>query len=190
MLLNKAMALNPQASLPHYFLGLRAATLGQAEQALAYYSRTLELNPSYAPAYGANGFVLLSTGRPHEALDEVMRAIRLSPKDHYLGLWSLYVGRIHLELGNDQEAEHWLLQSVRLIPNGAPGRAALISLLVHKGDLPSALSQAAELARASPQFTLEVLEKAFTALSKKEEHKPKRLLSGLQQAFAAMATTR
>jgi TolB-like protein/cytochrome c-type biogenesis protein CcmH/NrfG len=116
-LLKQALRVNPQASLPLYFLGRRAMWRGEPDEALDYFARTLNLNPSYAPAYGAIGYVLLHTSRLQEALDNLMYAIRLSPKDHYLGLWSAHVGRIHFELGQFDEAEHWLSQAVRLMPN-------------------------------------------------------------------------
>ena len=116
-LLRRANALDPNASLPYYFLGLVASRRGQPEDALPLLEKVLELNPSYAPAYAAIGYIQMNTGRRTEAIKNIKYSIQLSPKDNYLGLWSQYLGRIYIELGDDAEAERWLTQSVTLMPN-------------------------------------------------------------------------
>lgn len=186
VLLNKALALNHQASLPYYFLGVRAMAIGRGDEALALYAKTLELNPSYAPAYGNTARVLLATGRLNEALEQVMYAIRLSPKDHYLGSWSLTAGRIHMELGNDGEAERWLTQAVREMPNAAIARAALAALLMLKGDETGATAQMNELKRIEARVTPGGMRKVFAG-SLDATRQPKRLLEGLDKAFALAA---
>src|SRR5262249_12000947 len=52
VLLRKSEALNPRGSLQPYFLGRNLMYQGRRDEALALFARTLELNPSYAPAYG------------------------------------------------------------------------------------------------------------------------------------------
>ncbi|MBS0244401.1 MAG: tetratricopeptide repeat protein, partial [Proteobacteria bacterium] len=97
--LKHALERDPQASVAHYFMGQVAILRGDAAEALARFERTISINPSYAPAYGQKGLIQLSSGRHQEALELVQYAMRLSPKDRYLGLWSSYLGRIHFELG-------------------------------------------------------------------------------------------
>ena len=189
-LLKQAMRINPQASLPQYFFGRLAMWRGESDEALSYYARTLELNPSYAPAYGAIGYVLLHTSRLQEALDNLMYAIRLSPKDHYLGLWSAHVGRIHFELGQFEEAERWLSQAVRLMPSSPMNRAALAAFYSYRGDFAAADDQIIELKKlASGGISAELISR-FTMLCKQLDHKPKRLLSGLNKVFASIDSSR
>jgi TolB-like protein/DNA-binding SARP family transcriptional activator len=189
-LLKQALRVNPQASLPLYFLGRRAMWQGEPDEALDYFARTLNLNPSYAPAYGAIGYVLLHTNRLQEALDNLMYAIRLSPKDHYLGLWSAHVGRIHFELGQFDEAEHWLSLAVRLMPGSTMNRAALAAFHTYRDNPAAADAQIVELKKLGSGATSADLIGRFTALCRQDDHKPKRLLGGLNKVFASIDSAR
>lgn len=182
-LLKQAIALNPHASLPVYFLGRVAMWRGQAEEALARFTETVELNPSYAPAYGAIGYVLLHTGQNEQARDNLMYAIRLSPKDHYVGLWSNHLGRAYFELGQVADAERWLSQAVALMPKSTLNRAALAAFYAAEGNQEAAAVQAREIAKLVPAMTAEELSRRFTLLCKPGEYTPQRLLAGLQSAW-------
>ena len=161
-LLKQALQVDPKASLPLYFLGRVAMWRGKPDEALEHFAQTLILNPSYAPAYGALGYVLLHTDRLQEALDNLMYAIRLSPKDHYLGLWSAHVGRIHFELGQFEEAERWLSQAVRLMPNSSMNRAALAAFHFYRDNSAAADAQIVELKKLGSGGTSTSLISRFT----------------------------
>jgi adenylate cyclase len=184
-LLRQASALKPRASLPYYFLGLVTARRGRLDEALHLYEKTIELNPSYAPAYGAIGFIQLNSGCHTEAIENIKYAIRLSPKDNYLGLWSMYLGRIYIELGDDVEAGRWLTQSVNEMPNWPLGRIVLAASLAQRGDLDAARAQAAMVAKLAPKATLDDWIRTVTSLSKQPEHRPVKLIAGLRLAVAA-----
>jgi len=189
-LLKQALQVDPQASLPLYFLGRLAMWKAQPDEALSYYARTIELNPSYAPAYGAIGYVLLHTTRLQEALDNLMYAIRLSPKDHYMGLWSAHVGRIHFELGNFDEAERWLSQAVGMMPNSPMNRSALAAFHSYRGNTAGADAQITELKKLVYGGISTDFISRFTTLCKDDGDKPKRLLSGLSDVMASINTVR
>jgi adenylate cyclase len=181
--LQQAVQQNPNASLPYYFLGFAATARGDPDEAMAQYAKCLELNPSHAPAYGQISFILLQNGRLREALEHVMYAIRLSPKDHYMGLWSAFAGIAHMELGEDRQAEDWFSQSVRLSPRLVFGRAAAAAFYAHKGDKEATRIHAAELARLAPGQTYASVVRRYTGLSKNNEHAAKRLIAGLRLVF-------
>jgi tetratricopeptide (TPR) repeat protein len=116
-------------------------------------------------------------------LEQVNYAMRLSPKDRYLGLWSNYIGRIHFELGQDEDAERWLLEATRLTPRRPQYQAALAAFYAETGRLDAALRHTAETRKLDPALTREALALFFSGLAKSDEHKPQRLLSGLSRAF-------
>jgi adenylate cyclase len=182
-LLRRANALDPNASLPYYFLGLVATRRGQPEDALPLLEKALELNPSYAPAYAAIGYIQMNTGRPTEAIKNIQYSIQLSPKDNYLGLWSQYLGRIYIELGDDAEAERWLTQSVTLMPNSPLSHLSLAAFLARRGDLEHAHAETVTLATLAPKVTLDEWIKVLMAPCKQEEHRPAKLIAGLRQAM-------
>jgi DNA-binding SARP family transcriptional activator/TolB-like protein len=188
-LLRQANAINPKASLPYYFLALIATRRGSADEALPLYQRTLEINPSYAPAYAGLGFLQMHAGRLAEAVENIKYAIRLSPKDNYLGLWSQNLGRAYLELGNVGEAEVWLTQSVTLMPNSPMSHLSLAAFLAERGDMTRAHEQAAELAKLAPRITMDEWITSLTLLCKQDEHRPARLIAGLRRAMAPTGST-
>ena len=84
-LLRRANALDPNAILPYYFLGLVATRRGQPEDALPLLEKALELNPSYAPAYAAIGYIQMNTGRPTEAIKNIQYSIQFEPEGQLSG---------------------------------------------------------------------------------------------------------
>lgn len=55
------------------------------DRALAELAIALELNPSYAWAHYGVGAALVFSGHAEEGLPHLERAIRLSPRDPYMG---------------------------------------------------------------------------------------------------------
>jgi DNA-binding SARP family transcriptional activator/TolB-like protein/Flp pilus assembly protein TadD len=188
-LLRRASTLSPEKSLPYYFLGQVSARRGSANEALALYQKVLEINPSYAPAYAAMGYVQMNTGEPTKAVENITYAMRLSPKDHYQGLWSQFLGRAYVELGDDAEAEHWLRQSATLMPDSPMSRLSLAAFLAARGDPAGAHEQAVMLRRLAPNVTSDDWIRTLTILCKEEKHRPARLIAGLRQAMTSVATT-
>src|SRR5262249_45471078 len=142
-------------------------------------------NPSYAPAYAAIGYIQMNSGRPTEAIKNIEYAIRLSPKDHYLGLWSQYLGRIYIELGADAQAESWLAQSVSLMPNSPLTHLSLAALMARRGDMGGARGRMSTVTRLAPEVALEQWVERLTAPCKREADRPTKLIAGLREAFAA-----
>lgn len=184
-LLKRAQAIDPKASLPLYFLGRLAMWRGQRDEALTYFTKAIEINPSAAPAYGSIGYVLLHTEHLKEALENLLYAIRLSPEDHYMGLWSAHVGRIYLELGDLDAAEKWLAQSVDLMPKSVLNRAALAAYHSYRGNDAAAAAQIVEMKKLESSGPLDDLIGRFTVLCQAETDRPKHLIAGLRKAMAS-----
>lgn len=184
-LLKRAAEIDPQSSLPPFFLGRLAMWRGQREEALDRFARAVELNPSLAPAYGSIGYVLLHTVRQREALDNLLYAIRLSPNDHYMGLWSAHLGRAYLELGDLDAAGKWLTQSVALMPKSALNVAALAAYYSYRGDDAAAAEQIVKVRKLESSGPLDDLIARFTVLCRDEAERPKHLIAGLQKAMAS-----
>jgi len=182
-LLNRAIKLNPYASLPYYYQGVLEKTRARPQAALGAFNKVLQLNPSYAPAYAQIGQILSRTGQPNEALEHVRYAIRLSPKDHNMGLWCLFGGEIELELGHDQAALEWLSRASDASPRSPFIQAALAAATALQGDRESAKRHAAEVRKLAPWLTREAMIARLTGLSTPGSE-PRRLIEGLRKAFA------
>jgi TolB-like protein/Flp pilus assembly protein TadD len=179
--LEHAIRLNARASLAHYFWGILCKTRGDPHAALTAFRTVLEINPSFAPAYAQVGHVLSRIGRLNEAMEHVRYAIRLSPKDPNLGLWSLFGGQILLEQ-RDDEAMDWLTRAVQLDPRNPFIHATLAAALALEGDSARAARHAGELKALSPWVSTERMKERLLGLSDKGAE-PRRLLQGLELAF-------
>jgi tetratricopeptide (TPR) repeat protein len=183
ILLNRAISASPQTSLAYFYLGMLEKTRGRPHAALAAFTKVLELNPSYAPAYAQVGHVLSRTGRLNEAIEHVRYAIRLSPKDHAAGIWTLFAGQIELELGHDDVALEWFLRTAELTPRSPFAQASLAATYALRGDHANAVKHADEVRKLAPTLTFERMRERLVGLSD-NGGEPRRLLEGLRLVFA------
>jgi TolB-like protein len=181
-LVAKVLAANPRSPLGNYYRGLLHKLRGEPKEALAYFTKVLELNPSFAPAYANVGHTMSRAGQLEDGLEHIRYAIRLSPKDPNLGNWSLYAGQIELERGRDAAALEWIKRSVALHPRSPFNHASLAAVLALTGDAQGAAKQAAILSEMAPWLSLDVMLERLTSTSEPETA-PQRLIEGLRKAF-------
>jgi TolB-like protein/DNA-binding SARP family transcriptional activator/Tfp pilus assembly protein PilF len=181
-LVTKVLNANPRSHMGIYYRGLLHKLRGEPQDALAQFTKVLEMNPSFAPAYANVGHVMSRAGRPDEALEHVRYAIRLSPKDPNLGNWSLYAGQIELERGRDAAALEWIKRAAALHPRSPFNHATLAAALALTGDAPGAARHAATVAELAPWLTLDIMVERLTSTSEPAAA-PHRLIEGLRKAF-------
>jgi tetratricopeptide (TPR) repeat protein len=87
---------SPEESLP--------SNGGQPEQQIAILQRVIEMNPSFAPAYANLGSLRALAGRPDDAIANLEKAMRLSPRDSALWLWLTSMGCAHFAAARYEEA--------------------------------------------------------------------------------------
>jgi len=181
-MLDRAIALKPDASLAYYYRGVLEKTRGRPQAALEAFTRVLQLNPSYAPAYAQVGHVLSRIGQLNEAMDHVRYAVRLSPKDHNIGTWSLFGGQIELERGHDEAAFEWLARALEVAPRNPFISASLAAVFALRDDREATAKHAAETRKLAPWLTLDLMIERLVGLSE-QGSEPRRLIEGLRKAF-------
>lgn len=143
-LLDRVLVRNPESSAAYYYRGLLQKLLQELQPALASFTRSIALNPSFAPAYGQIGQVLTSLGRAEEGLDQIRYAMRLNPQDPTMPSWDIFAAQAELELGHDKDALEWLLRAIALSPNSRMGNGTLAAFYALAGDRASAKLYAAK----------------------------------------------
>jgi adenylate cyclase len=100
-------------------------------QALAEAQRSIDLNPNFALGFFSLGLVRIYIGHFTEALDSLLRSLRLNPNDPQAGSFLSFVALAHYHQENYEEAVHYGELAVR----GRLSYLALRSLLASLGQL-------------------------------------------------------
>ncbi|MGO9331802.1 MAG: winged helix-turn-helix domain-containing tetratricopeptide repeat protein [Steroidobacteraceae bacterium] len=108
----KALTLDPDNASACYILAITLAHSEDANTALGFAQRGIELNSNFAPGYFALAMANLYLGLPEEALVAVDQALRLSPSDPQSFVWrALGASALYL-LGRYAEAAEAARQSL------------------------------------------------------------------------------
>jgi len=150
-LAEQALAASPRDYLAHYARGSVLRFQGRCEEAILEYEAALESNPNWLNSLDFLAACKLLTGSIEEAISLEQRAIRLGPRDPYIGNFYLRIGQAHLLLAHTDEAIAWFEKARVAYPVATPtSRAWLASAYALKGDserAAAALVEARSMAR-------------------------------------------
>ena len=150
-----AVALDELDCFCHCALGRVLAVTHQNEEALATLDVSLELNPSFAQAYFAQGFNMLWHGRELEAETLLDRAIMLSPRDSHIAAFHHVRSWTHFSLGEYDIAVEFARRATRQPNTTYQAFATLAASLGHLGDRAQAETAAAEVLQRKPNYSIE-----------------------------------
>ena len=150
-----AVALDDLDCFCHCALGRALCLTRQNDEALAALDVSLELNPSFAQGYFAQGFNLLWYGREIEAETLLDRATMLSPRDSHL--WSFHHVRswTHFSLGEYDIAAEFARRATRQPNVTYQAFASLAASLGLLGERAQAEAVAVELLQRKPNYSIE-----------------------------------
>jgi TolB-like protein/Flp pilus assembly protein TadD len=149
-LVGQALAVSPHSPSAHYAKGQVLRARGGPEQAILEYETAIALNRNWVFAHAALGACKLLTGSIEEAIPRIEQAIRLSPRDPYIGNWYWAIGRVYLLQSHTDEAILWL-EKARSANSGLPVvHAYLASAYALKAETERAAAELAEARRLSP----------------------------------------
>jgi tetratricopeptide (TPR) repeat protein len=106
--------------------------LGRFDEGLSWYKKSLEVEPDSQSALWNIGLHRwLASSKYPEAVKWFKKAISSDPGDP----WSMaHLGRLFLDLGDLDQAEYWIHQSIELGPGSFAPNLAMQLLHLHKGD--------------------------------------------------------
>jgi adenylate cyclase len=148
------VALNDSWYFSHITLGYLLLYQRQYERALAEMERAVALTPTEAWSYAARAEVLSNMGRTGDALAAAAQALRLQPQFAEFHLGS--VGPAYAMAGHYEEARTVLQRFLRRYPNILPAHLMLAAVDSELGQEAEAHSEATEVLRLNPNFSLEV----------------------------------
>ncbi len=150
----RALALNDAYHWSHLVLGFIYLSQQQYDQALAEIERAVAIAPTEAGTSAALAVVLSTMGRTADALQAAAQALRLKSTlgDEHLAS----VGIAYAVAGHYEEAVAPLQRYLSLYPNRLPVHLALAAVYSELGRDAEARTEATEVLRLNPKFSLEV----------------------------------
>src|SRR5271166_4450468 len=111
---NRAIALAPDSVQAYGTKSAYLRTSRRAEESLRTADAGLAINPNYARLYGVRSSAKSSLGQFEQAKSDAQQAMRLSPRDPYIGMWHVFLGRAELGLRHFDAALNGIPQRNRL----------------------------------------------------------------------------
>jgi TolB-like protein/Tfp pilus assembly protein PilF len=148
-LVGQALAASPGSPQAHFAKGQLLRAQNRFKEAIPEYETVLTFNRNWVLALAALGWCKFYAGSIEEALAVQEHAIRLSPRDPYIGNWYWRIGMIHLLQSRTEEAIVWLLKA-RSANSRHPGpHAWLAAAYALKSETSHAAGELAEARRLS-----------------------------------------
>ena len=139
-----------------------------------------EVNPNYALALIALAFAEATTGLAQEAEAHAQLALRLSPRDYWIGTAHLALAMAHFTLRNYDEAVRWCESAIQVTHRAPIRRALMIACSARAGDMARARSEIAVLDSFAPDFIASLFRGQNPVFTRKEDME--HLLDGLRLA--------
>jgi adenylate cyclase len=124
----RAVSLDDRDPYCHYAFCWASLLRQMHSQALAAAQRSIDLNPNFALGFFSLGLVRVHIGHFSEALDSLLRSLRLNPNDPQAGSFLSFVALAHYHQENYEEAVHYGEQAVQARRPYLAVRALLASL--------------------------------------------------------------
>ena len=156
-----AVALDELDCFCHCALGRALCLSHQNDEALAALDVSLELNPSFAQAYFAQGFNMLWHGREIEAETLLDRATMLSPRDSHISSFHHVRSWAHFSLGEYDIAVEFARRAARQPSVTYQAFASLAASLGLLGDRAQAETAVAELLQRKPNYDIATARQQF-----------------------------
>lgn len=152
-----AISIDDQDGWAHTALGYLHFVGRRVDDAVAEFTKAIELNPNFAAAYGYRALANAHAGRCEEAKSDVDWALRLSPKDPQYALFIAVAGLADYLAGRNNDAVKHLAESVRLRPEFPGGKRTYCAALVQAGKLSEAKLVMEEIRKLQPDVSASLL---------------------------------
>jgi adenylate cyclase len=149
-LINESIAKDDKDPFAHYVASVIYLWKRDYERSASEAETALTLNPNYALALNARGFVYINTGEPARAIVSIEQAIRLDPVQQ---LYRHFLGTAYFLAGNYETAVAVFKDRIAMTPSTDLSRSFLASALGHLGRVEEARQVWRELKEINPRYS-------------------------------------
>jgi adenylate cyclase len=148
-LIGQVLAASPHSTLAHFVKGQLLRTQRRSAEAIPEYELVIARDRNSTDALVNLGKGKLFIGSIDEAIPLLQQAVRLSPRDPYIGNSYYWIGQVHLLQSRTDEAILWFERARSAGPELPHVHAYLASAFALKGDTGRAAAELAEARRLS-----------------------------------------
>ena len=161
----RAVALDGRDAFGHFALGRVYMAREELDRAVEELQDAVSCDPNLAIAHFALAYSQAIMGQAHDARSEIELASRLSPRDP--GTWAFDVVRADVDalLGDHAGALQWLRRAIGRPNAEHPAYWRLAATLAQCGYLDEARIVFAELRKARPNLTWQILARQFIGMA-------------------------
>jgi adenylate cyclase len=127
---------------------------GNLDAALVASQRALTLIPNGGLALMHNGWIHTVAGNPSLAIQSFNKALRLSPRDPFVGYYELGLAVAHRDVGQPIEALDWARRAILSLPLLAGGYRTMAVALVDLGRIDEAKEAIRQLRNTLPKESI------------------------------------
>ena len=176
-LVKKALELDDMDGYSHVVFGFLLTLIRQYDKAVVEAEQGVALDPNVADVHAWSGIIYRYVGRWEEAISAYEKSIRLNPIPP--GWYLFGLGLAYGWTGRYEEAIIECQKAVRDLPDSLYARMFLTLVYSLSGRDKEAQTEAAEMLRINPKFSLEKWEKRLTYKNKADAD---RFISALRKA--------
>jgi adenylate cyclase len=109
---DRAISLDPNNMQAYYAKNFYLNATHRAKDALRAADQGLAIDPNNASLYNARGYSKINLGQFEEAKSDILKAMKLSPRDPQMGLWKANLADAEMGLGNYEAAIHLVQNAI------------------------------------------------------------------------------
>jgi adenylate cyclase len=160
-LADRAIALAPDNESAYEAKAWYLYTAHRWDEAIRAADAGLAINPNSARLYESRSWPEAKLGRFEQAKSDVQQAMRLSPRDPYIGIWHMGLGNAELGLGHYDAAIEEFHKGDNSGCCGAAAPWSLAAAYALAGKMDQARSALAEARRIEPKLTIKWLTELY-----------------------------
>jgi adenylate cyclase len=145
------LAASPSSPIAHFAKGTLLRAQNRYAEAIPEFEMALASNRNSVSAIAHLGVCKFFAGSIEEMIPAQEQAIRLSPRDPYIGNFYMRIGLAHLLQSHTDEAILWLEKARSANPALRPVPAFLATAYALKGESERAAAELAEARRLQPE---------------------------------------
>ena len=137
----------------YFAVAAAALWMKQHQRAAVAAAKCLAISPNFAEGHAVLGLILVYSGKPHEAIASLHRAMRLDP--HYRDIFLHLLALAHVQLEEYEQAVAVLKRRLVRKPESDISRVLLAATHGHLGNIEESRTQWAEALRINPDYSLD-----------------------------------